>query len=299
MLRFPVSYRGYTFNGHLDPSGNLLPALAEDTTTIDAVASSPTFRDLREPFHLVQGGSLGPIHKGLRYLRLSGRIIVPRDTTEAVAGAKLTDKEFALRAALDPYLADLASPSTDGASPLDWKDWTEAAGFAPIISLRYYARPTTQPSIEARLADRRSRTWAAILACPDPRAYFPTERSLTLTQASPSGNATNAGTTPAPLKATISLAGAGATNFTITVAGRQFVLNLSGLGATTVSVLFEAYSGPYGRGRRILVGGTEAPSRRVSDPGSWLSLPVGTSACSMTNHTNVTSCVLSWYDAWA
>lgn len=298
MIRFPATYHGQVFNAHLDASGQVIPTLVEDTVTIDEAVVTPTYRDLREPLHLAFGATLGEVRKGLLYLRLSGRIVVPRDTTEAAAGAKLTDKTLALRRALDPYLCDRDSPTTEGALPFDWSEYTEQPGFAPVIPLRYYARPASAPAIAERVAERRARTWSVIMAVPDPRAYYPTERTLVLTPGSPSGSITNAGTTPAPLKLTIAMSGPGVANFTFRLDGADFVLDLTS-GPATIVVLCDAFSGPYGRGRTITKNGIAAPQLRASSPGSWPTLKPGTSAVQILNTSGVTSCTVAWYDAWA
>jgi hypothetical protein len=303
MLRYQVFFRSYTFNEHLDNiTGNLIAGKAEDTTTIDEVVSTPSFRDIREALHLAQGGTLGAAYKGIRYLRVSGRIIVPASGSEIDAAARLADKERALRAVLDPYLCDLESPVTDGASQLTWREDTKlVTPYGSPLPLTMWVRPTSQPTIAARLADRRTRTWSVIFAAPDPRIYIANIASLTLTPGSPTGGLTNYGTTPAPLRLAIATSSsAAAANFTITIGGKSFIVNCNGVApGTTVFVNCDPYSGPFGRGRTILVGTTEAPDRRVSSPGSWLSVPPGNTTAQITNTSGIASCSLYWYHAWA
>lgn len=270
----------------------------QDTAVVDELIRDPTFRDLRDPLHLAQGGALGRVHKGMGFWRLRGRILVP-DATQL---AKLGDRERDFRAAFDPYQCALDSPTTDGAYALAWDelqtaDATFTTGRRPV---QIYARPTAHPQMVERYDDGPVRDFAIGLVAPDPRVYRQVESTLALTPASPTGNVINLGNTPAPLKATIVMAGAGSATFTITRAGLAFVLNLSGMvNLDTVVVLFDSFSGPYGRGKLITKNGVENFGLKVSAVDTWLTAPIGTTGFTISNTTNVTSCTLAWRSCWA
>ena len=298
MRLYPASFAhgAYAFGAHLNADGTPYRANAQNTTTIDRRESAPQFREGRDAYHLATGGQLGRSHKGFHLVRLNGRIIVP----DASQQATLADKEAAFRAAFDPELCYRDSPSTDGAYAFDFSEPTADTVTYPSgrRAMRYYARPMAHPTVIEELGQTSLR-YALGLICPDPRCYEQTEQTLSLTPASASGNLVNRGNVPAPLKATITMAGAGNAAFTLTRGGVSFILNLtSTVAAQVVVVVFET-CGPYGVGRKITKAGADAFSLKTSSPSTWLDVPVGTTAVTMTNHTNVTSCVLSWYSARA
>jgi hypothetical protein len=287
-----------TLNEHIAADGSYTDeSLVQDTIQIARRVYDPQFRDTRDPYHLAQGGGLGRVHKGFGYWRLEGNIYVP-DATQL---ARMDDRERALRAAFDPYLCDVDSPTTDGAYALDYDELTlDTANFASgRIPLRLYARPVSQPSVVADNSDRAARPWSVVIGAADPRRYRQTESTLVLTPGSPSNAVANIGNTPAPLKATIVMSGAGSSTFTIARLGISFILNLSGMANNdTVIVIFET-CGPYGRGKLITKNGTENFALKTSSPNTWLNAPVGSVTFTITNTTNVTSCTLAWRSAWA
>ena len=305
MLRFPATFghNAFAFNQHLAADGSSDPALVQDTVVLDWRRIQPTYRDLRDPLHLAQGGQLGRVHKGMTLISLRGRIEVP----DASQQQSLGDRERALKAAFDPYLCYRDSPSTDGAYALDFtEETTDTATYANGRMLaRYYCRPTAQPSLEESLREGASRPFSLALIAGDPRMYEQTEQTLVLTPGSPTNNVVNRGTTPAPLKATIVMtgAGAGSATFTIRRTGApnvDFVLNLSGLSVAphTITVYMET-CGPYGVGRRIIVDITPLFSIKVSAPSTWLDAPVGSTSFSILNTANIASCTLAWFSARA
>jgi hypothetical protein len=149
------------------------------------------------------------------------------------------------------------------------------------------------------LSDRSARKFAMSLIAADPRQFEQTEQTLSLTPASTPGDVVNRGTVPAPMKATITMSGAGHVLFTITRSGVAFILDLSGtVNGDVVVVIFET-SGPYGRGKLITKNGVESFALKASSPSTWLDAPVGTTSFAISNHTNVTSCVLAWRSARA
>lgn len=299
MLRSRVlwGHSSFLLNEHFNTDGTVDATKIDDTCVIDRRIADPLFRDLREPLHLAQGGTLGRVHKGFAGWRLQGRILVP-DTTQQ---AKLADRERALRAAFDPYICASDSPGTEGAYALDWDEATGDTTNFPSgrMPVRIYARPVNQPRVVASLNDVSVRDFEITLVANDPRTYRQTESTLVLSPGTPSGNVVNIGTTTAPLKATIVMSGPGSTAFTITSQSVAFILNLSSaLNGDTIIVVMEP-SGPYGRGHYITRNGTENAALKISEPGTWRSAPVGTTGFTITNHTNVTSCTLSWRSAWA
>lgn len=293
MLLLPASYGHgpFAFNAHLDAAGAAVKSAVHTTVTIDERSINTAYRDVRDPYHLAQGGVLGRIHKNFTTLQLAGRIMAP-DRTQP---GSLSDREREMLAAFDPYLCLRDSPSTDGAYPFDFVEM-QASGV--LLPLRYYARPLDRPRIKESVADNGVRMYALGLVAPDPRVYEQTEQTLVLTSGTPSGNIVNNGTVPGPLKATIVMSGAGAANFRITRAGVIFQMNLAGLAAGTVVVLFET-CGPYGAGKSITRSGVSIFSVKTSDASTWLDAPVGTTAASITNLTGITSVTLAWYSARA
>ena len=282
---------------HYNADGTVDKSKVNDTIVIDERLSDPAFRDTRDPYHLTTGGELGSVHKGMAFYRLRGRILVPNASQQA----RLGDRERQLRAAFDPALCLRDSPTTDGAYTLDWDEITADTANYPStrIPSRIYVRPAGQPQVTETIRDGTARPFLVGLVAPDPRIYAQSESTLALTPAAASGNVVNLGTVPAPLKATIVMAGAGSATFTITRSSVAFILNLSGLvNLDSVVVTFET-SGPFGRGRLITKNGTENFALKASAADTWLDAPVGTTSFAITNHTNVTSCTLSWRRAWA
>ncbi len=293
MLLYPASYahKAFAFNAHLNADGTVNESNVHATVTIDARSIVTGYRDLRDPLHLAQGGSLGRVHKAMTLIRLAGRIEVP-DVTQPQS---ISDAERAMLVAFDPYACYVDSPATDGAYAFDFTEGTTDATNYPAghIHLRYYCRPTERPAMDERVGENY-RGYTLSLVAPDPRCYEQTLGSLVLTPGSPTGNVVNTGNVPGPLTFTLVMAGNGHASFTL----NGFVLNLAACGATTIVVNMET-CGPYGRGRRITKAGAEAFSLKTSGVTTWLTAPVGTTAFTMTNTTNVTSCTIGWGNARA
>jgi len=299
MLTHPATFAHgtFTFNAHRNADGTPNAASLSDTVTIDNRTIDPSFRDGRDAYHLGTGGSLGRVHKGMKLIRIDGRIIGPLATQEA----SVSDKERAMLAAFDPALCYRDSPSTDGAYAFDFSEPTTDTTNYPtgLILCRYYARPMGSPQMIDRLGDAGVRRYALGLIAGDPRCYEQTAQTLVLTPGAATGNVVNRGTVPSPLSVAIVMSGAGASNFTITRGGVAFVLNLTtASNGQTITVVMET-CGPYGRGRYITKAGTETFSLKTSAATTWLDVPVGTTSFAITNTTNVTSCTLSWRPARA
>lgn len=285
---------------HWNTDGTIDTSKVNDTIVLDERLSDPAFRDTRDPYHLTTGGALGSVHKGMAFYRLRGRILVP----DATQQARLADRERQLRAAFDPALCLYDSPTTDGAYTFDWDEITAdtsvyATGRLPQ---RIYARPASQPQLTETIQNGTVRPFMLGLIAPDPRIYEQNEQTITLTPASATQTARNRGTVPTPWKATITMAGAGSATFSIERVAdglNPLVLNLSGMIAGDVVVVYGETSGPYGRGRRVTKNGAEAFSLKTSLPDTWFTLPAGDNSIAITNHTNVTSCVLAWRSARA
>jgi len=283
-------------NEHVNVDGTFDQAKVLDTIVVDDRSFDPSFRDGREALHLAQGGTLGRVHKGLAYLQLRGRILVP----DATRITRLADRERDLRAAFDPYLCAFDSPTTDGAYTLSWNEPTADADFpSGVIPIQVYARPTVAPRIDESVVDREMRRFAVGLVTADPRMYHQSESTLVLTPAAATGDVINLGNVPAPLSATIVMSGAGHASFTITRAGVAFIMSLTSMVNLDQVVVIHETSGPFGRGKYITKNGTENFALKTSGADTWLSAPVGTTSFVMTNHTNVTSCTLAWRSAWA
>jgi hypothetical protein len=300
MLRFPASFAhgAYAFNQHLNTDGSIKQdGSVNDAVLLDWRRIQPTYRDLRDPLHLAQGGQLGRVHKGMTLISLRGRIEVP----DASQQRSLGDRERALKAAFDPYLCYRDSPLTDGAYAFDFTEETaDTVTYANGRMLsRYYCRPTAQPSLEELVRDGASRPFSLALIAGDPRMYEQTEQTLVLTPGSPSGNVVNRGTTPAPLKMTIVMTGAGNAGFAITRGGVSFGLNLAGISGSNTFVVIMETCGPYGAGRTVTMNGVNAFSRKNSGPSTWLDAPVGSSNFSINDSTGITSITLAWYSARA
>lgn len=289
MLLYPASYAhgSFAFNAHLNADGTPNEANANNTVVIDARSIATGYRDMRDALHLAQGGSLGRVHKNMTLIRLAGRIEAP-DSTQP---SSISDKERAMLAAFDPYLCYLDSPASDGAYAFDFSEPTTDTGNYATgrIGLRYYCRPTERPAMDERIGENGWRGFALSLLAPDPRCYEQTLGSLTLTPGAPTGNVINKGNVPSPLQITLTMSGNGSASFTI----NGFVLNLAACGASTIVVNMET-CGPFGRGRRVTKGGVDAFSLKTSSVSTWLTAPVGTTSFTITNTTNVTSCVVAY-----
>lgn len=302
MLRYPVTYghNSFAFNSHLNADGSPNDDYLQTAAILEEVVVTPGYRDLRDPYHLTQGGALGRVHKGLLLIRARGRIGAPNESQIATLG----DRERALRAAFDPYLCYLDSPTTDGAYALDHysatvDDVTYAGG---IIPLRYYVRPVAHPEVSETLDERDNLPFRVALVAADPRLYEQTEQSVTLTPGAPNLPVTIRGTAPPPWKATITMTGAGSATFafnytTDTLA--SLVLNLSGTVNGDVIVIYGDSSAPYGRGRRITKNGVDAFALKTSGPATWPTPRIGAGSFDIANTTNVGSCVVVWLPARA
>lgn len=294
MLRFPATFghNAFAFNQHLNPDGTTNTALVNDTVVLDERRINPSYRDLRDPLHMAQGGQLGRVHKGMTLITLRGRIQAPNATQQRSLG----DRERALKAAFDPYQCYRDSPSTDGAYAFDFtEETTDTVTYAGgLILARYYCRPTSQPVTDEGLLNGTSRPFSLALIAGDPRMYEQGEQTLVLSPGTPSGAVVNRGTTQAAIKATILMSGAGNAAFTITRGGVAFILNLAGLvNGDSVVVIMET-CGPYGEGKTVKLNGVNAFSRKTSTPSTWLDAPVGSTTFTISNTTNVTSCTLAW-----
>lgn len=295
--RMAFGHNSFVLNEHFNTDGTLDRTKAQSTLVIDELEGGPAFRDLRDPYHLATGGALGRVHKGLVSFRMSGRVLVPDATQEA----SLADRKRAFLAAFDPALCYRDSPTTDGAYALDYSEKTLDTATYPTgrISLRYYLRPNDRPRWVEDIKDSGAIRIALGLVGADPRCYEQTEQTLALTAGSPTGNVVNRGTAPAPLKATITMTGAGNAAFTITRSGVSFILNLTTMVNTDVVVVIFETGAPFGVGKVITKNGVAAFSLKTSSPSTWLDAPVGTTSFTISNTGGVGSCVLGWYSARA
>jgi hypothetical protein len=295
--RLTWGHSSFLLNGHYNTDGTIDRSKVQDTYVVDERSFDPAFRDTRDPYHLAQGGALGRVHKGMAFGTLRGRILVPNASQQT----SLTDKELALRSAFDPYLCYLDSVASEGAYALDWDELTADTTNFPSgrMPLRLYARPVATPRVTELASDSAVRPFSLALVAPDPRRFRQVESTLVLTPGSPSGSVANIGNVPAPLKATIVMAGAGNAAFTITRSGVSFILNLTTMiAADTVVVVFET-CGPYARGRLITKNAVENFALKTSAPATWLTAPVGSTTFTISNTGGLTSCTLGWYSAWA
>jgi hypothetical protein len=284
----------YTFNEDRTSTGAVDPTKDDDRATLLQVRRSPGFRSQRDVYHLTQGGSPGRIVKGLLALQLSGALKVPASQDQM---GDLNDREAALRAAFDPTLCDHDSPTTFGVYTFDFYEATNVVGYSGWIPLRAYCRPESGVEITDQVNDQDNRAFGVTLVCFDPRLFEQTEVTRTLTPSTLSGTLINAGNSPSPLKATITMAGAGAANFTITRGSTTFVLDLSACANhDVVTVVFEACA-PYGK-RAVSLNGVEKFALKVSPvTPTWMDVPIGTNTFVISNTTNVTTCVLGTYSA--
>jgi hypothetical protein len=291
------AHNSFIFNEHLDSSGVSDPSKEADTYLLTAVRPVPSFRSQRDVYHLAEGGSPGEVHAGLKMLSLSGLVKVgPTDSQLA----DLEDHTRALLAAFDPRLCYRDSPSTNGVYALDYyartKDTTNyATGWIP---LRMYVRPEGAVECPITVDDQFSRPFGITVVAFDPRVYEQSEITSSHTPAATTKDLINLGDAPSPLKATITMAGAGASNFTITRSGVSFILDLSGCSAADVVTVVMEECAPYGM-RKITKGAVEAAALRTSAPSTYLDVPKGTTSFAIANHTNVTTCVLAFRPARA
>jgi hypothetical protein len=297
LSRVTFGHKSFALNEHYTAANPpvLDTSKVNDEVTIDRLLVRPAYRDTRDALHLAQGGTAGRVHKGFLVLSAMGRILVPN----ASQPASMSDRERALRLAFDPYECYRDSPTTDGVYALDWYEpttdtTTYTSGW---IAVRRYGRPMAQPETVWSKEDGTSRQWACALACPDPRLYEQTMATTTVTTPFASTNLVNNGSIPAPLQVTITMSGAGASNFTLTRSAVSFVLDLSGCIAADVVVVTMETCGPFGRGKRITKNGSEAFSLKTSGATTWLDVPAGTTAFTMSNTTGVTSVKLDHYHA--
>lgn len=284
-------------NEHLSTSGVLDPSKVNDTIVLDRVVPQEQFRSMAEAYHLATGGALGRVHRGMAVWRIEGRIEVP----DATQSARLADRRRQVRAAFDPALCLRDSPDTEGAYALSFYEPTAdlvnwPTGFMP---LRVYGRPLGDPLLPEVIDERGSQQFAVDLLLPDPRVYAQSENTVLLTPSSPTGNLVNPGTATAPVRLTITMAGAGAATFTISRGGVAFGLDLSGALANDVFVVVMETCAPYGRGRLILKNGADAFRLKTSAANTWLDAPAGTTTFTIANTLGITSCLVGTYGAWS
>lgn len=276
---------------HYRTDGTIDSEKVHDTIVIDDRMSDPTFRDVRDPYHLSTGAALGSVHKGLAFYRLRGRILVPNATQQA----RLSDRERQLRAAFDPALCLRDSPATDGAYTFDWDEITGDTATYPSGRLpqRIYARPAGQPQLIETIRDGTVRPFTLGLIAPDPRIYEQSVGSVSVAAAGPA-SVVNKGSIPGPLRVTITMSAAGLVNFTITRSGVTFVLDLTGLiAADEIQVVMETCS-PFGIGRTVRKNGVAAFSRKTSGPTTWLDAPAGPTSFTHANTTGIASVLYEW-----
>lgn len=304
MLLFPATFGhgSFAFNAHLNADGSSKgEGAANNTVMLERVRITPTFRDTRDPYHLTTGSQLGRVHKGSARIDLWGKIESPYITTAFDQNARLAVAERAMRAAFDPSLCYRDSPTTQGGYALDFSSTTTDLTNFPtgIIPLRYYCRPVGGPQFDDNVNDSGLKRFALVLFAYDPRMYAQSTSSLSLSPGTPSGTMVNLGSVPAPLRATITMAGAGNVAFTITRSGVAYVLDLTGMVASDVVVVTMETSGPFGEGKIITKNGTRNFALKTSSPSSWLDVPIGSTVVTISNTTNVTSCLLEWVSARA
>lgn len=299
MLRYPVTFahNSWEFGDHLNADGTPNTADVKDTAVLDEAIWLPNFRDQREALHLAQGGTLGRVHKGLLGLRLKGRLRVP----DAAYLAELADREREMRAAFDPYQCYLDSVATDGAYALDYSSpTTDTATYANgRIALRRYMRPVSLGLSENLVS--HALPYDLTLVAADPREYEQTEQTLVLSASTTSGDALNRGTTSAPVKISIVMDGAGSATCTISDGAHPLpmVLNLQPLASGNTVVITMETGGPYGRGRRILVNGSDSFATKVSGASTWLSKPPGSHTWTIVNAEGIASMTIAWHSARA
>jgi len=266
---------------------------AQDHIGIDRIIVRPQYRDTHEALHLAQGGTAGRVHKGMLLMQAQGRILVP-DATQL---ASLEDREKTLRLAFDPYECYRDSPTTDGCYALSWLEPTLDTTNYPTgwMNVTRYVRPTAQPETQWSINDQSYRPWSVGLVAPDPRLYDTTLGSLNVPTpgASYYPYLTNHGTSPGPLRVTITMSGAGSGAFCIST-GVLFYLDLSGCVNNDVVVVNMETCGPFGIGKSVKKNGAAAFSLKTSGPTSWGSVPVGTTMFGIFNGTNVASVLFEW-----
>lgn len=298
--RITFGHNSFVLSEHFAVGGAVDKTKVHDTVVIDERDVGPMFRDTRDAYHLTTGGALGRVHRGMSLWRLQGRILVP----DASQKQEMADREVALRAAFDPELCYRDSPTTDGAYALDWDELTADTANFPTgrRPARVYARPADQPLIMEDVKDRTMRRFALALVAADPRIYAQDLSSENLTPGAPSTVVTTIGTAQTPWQAIITMGGAGSATFSLNNTGDlldAFSLNLSGMVNGDVVAVTSETSGPFGRGRRITKNAVDTFSLKVSAVDTWFEILPGAQTIEMTNHTNVTSCVFVWGNAWA
>lgn len=292
-------HNNYVFGEQFDTDGDVLPASADDRASLLQVRPAVGYRSQRDVYHLGQGGTPGRILKGLAALQLSGNLRVPNSPTQIAA---LNDRERLLRAAFDPSLCDHDSPTTFGVYAFSWYEPTAVVGYPGWIPLKVWGRPETGVEITDKVDDRDNRAFGVTLVCFDPRMFEQTEVTATINGTpSWSKTLTNAGNCAGPLKAVITMSGAGAANFTITRGSATFVLDLTTcVAGDVVTVVFENCA-PYGRRtitRTRSAVTTEIIALKTSPlTPTWMDVPPGTNTFSLTNTGGITSCVLGTYSA--
>ena len=302
LIYFPATYahNNFAFNQHLPADGTENTAYLDATVILEQLLENAGYRDLRDPLHLAVGGTFGRVHKGLKVWDATGSIIVP-EASNLDRYAAMDDRVRALRAAFDPYLCLRDAPAAEGAFQLAFSEATADTANYPAkrIPMQIYARPIGQPYVAEALGERGERKYRITLIAADPRTYSQAEQTLALSAGTPSGSMNNAGNHPSPLKVTVTMDGAGSASFTISRASVAFVVDLSGFALNDVLTIVMEQSAIYGRGRYITKNGTENARLKTSAASTWLDAPVGASTVTISNTTNVRSCVLNWYHAWS
>jgi hypothetical protein len=286
VVSWPIGFRGLTLNQHRNSDGSLNDAITEYIRVNRFDFSRLQVKDQREPLHLVPGGDLGDATDAFRYLSLSGMV-------EASNEAKLQDLVGWLFQTFDVEEAQLASPATEGISPLTFTCPTEIVGYTPYQAEQFLARPAGYPAVYEERSSGFSKAFAVELVCADPRRYRQTLTTVTLnsgngfSQSCPNWD-TNVGRYVHPI-VTIVTSASGAANFTLTLNSVAFVLDLSGVGAATVVVDMLLQT--------IKIGATHRADLRTSAVNTFLSIPKGGATATATNTASVTSVAIAYRQA--
>ena len=269
--RQTVAYGGLSLNVSSDAP--------DETYALDTVTIVPQYSTNMDPNPNTDGSKLGLVRRTLYLVRVDGVLRAP-------TLAKYFERVKNLVAAFDPAVAYAGSPSTDGATALDFTSLTTDTTNYPTgkIACRYYARARSLYVPPSSAFSGNAGFFTAELMVPDPLRYSQTLYSLTGAGAAD----LSAGNHASYPVLTITMAGAGSATYKITVGSSSLTLDLSGRSAADVVSVDMAT-------KSIKVNGVETPSLYAA--GDWFPLLAASNTVTYTNTTNATS-VLTWRRAW-
>ena len=288
-----VTYNGLSLNTVTTQSGGL-PMSGYAVEKFQPLPPPPT--EYLEKRALTDGLDAGDVFLG-------GRTFMLIVTAYGTSAGDFWDKAQDLITGFTPTIAYTADSTNRGFLAFDFTQPTadtatwSAASFPDGIPMRYYVRPEASPTflIErdkdgGSSTNPMAKTFDIRLLARDPRKYYQTLQSTSLSVAGSTSTITYRGDYPSPAILTFSLSATGHSAFTIVVDGISNVINLSSVSTGDFTLDY---------GRRYFYSSTDTSEMDlISSIGGWADVSVG-STVSLLNTTGIQSPLFKYRSAWA